>query len=190
MNNREWVPCWLRALGQIKGRDHPRRRDAFHALRGQHRGHEAVLVRDGEDLRELPLIERKRRLARLVRKTKNWLAIQYGEHLKGDGWSVFLPTSAGWGWKASSQSGRTRRIEVAHPRRGSSRRAGGRRVFLDMPRQRHLQRRIELVAARGRDYPYRGPSHGYLVNQRHPEDRGADVVIFEFYDDEELADEG
>ena len=24
----------------------------------------------------------------------------------------------------------------------------------------------------------------------HPEDRGANVVIFEFYDDEELADEG
>ena len=85
----------LRALGQIKGRDHPRRRDAgFHALRSQHRGHEAVLVafdlieRDGEDLRELPLIERKRRLARLVGKTKNWLAIQYGEHLKGNGASV------------------------------------------------------------------------------------------------------
>ena len=39
----------------------------FHALRSQHRGHEAVLVafdlieRDGEDLRDLPLIERKRR---------------------------------------------------------------------------------------------------------------------------------
>ena len=66
----------------------------FHALRSQHRGHEAVLVafdlieRDGEDLRELPLIERKRRLARLVGKTKNWLAIQYGEHLKGNGASV------------------------------------------------------------------------------------------------------
>ena len=66
----------------------------FHALRSQHRGHEAVLVafdlieRDGEDLRDLPLIERKRRLARLIGKTKNRRAIQYGEHLKGNGASV------------------------------------------------------------------------------------------------------
>ena len=59
-----------------------------------------------------------------------------------------------------------------------------------MLRQWHLQRRIELVAARGGDYPYRGPSHGYLVNQRHPEDRDANIVIFEFFDDEEMADEG
>jgi bifunctional non-homologous end joining protein LigD len=57
----------------------------FHALRSQHRGHEAVLVafdlieRDGEDLRDLPLIERKRRLGRLIGKTKNRRAIQYGE---------------------------------------------------------------------------------------------------------------
>ena len=66
----------------------------FHALRSQHRGHEAVLVafdlieRDGEDLRDLPLIERKRRLARLIGKTKNRRAIKYGEHLKGNGASV------------------------------------------------------------------------------------------------------
>jgi bifunctional non-homologous end joining protein LigD len=66
----------------------------FHALRSQHRGHEAVLVafdlieRDGEDLRDLPLIERKRRLARLISKTKNRRAIRYGEHLKGNGASV------------------------------------------------------------------------------------------------------
>ena len=43
----------------------------FHALRSQHRGQEAVLVafdlieRDGEDLRDLPLIDRKRRLFKL-----------------------------------------------------------------------------------------------------------------------------
>ena len=65
----------------------------FHALRSQHGGHEAVLVafdlieRDGEDLRDLPLIERKRRLARLI-STKNRRAIKYGEHLKGNGASV------------------------------------------------------------------------------------------------------
>ena len=66
----------------------------FHALRSQHRGHEAVLVafdlieHDGEDLRDLPLIERKRRLARLIGRTKNRRAIQFGEHLKGNGASV------------------------------------------------------------------------------------------------------
>ena len=66
----------------------------FRALRSQHRDHEAVLVafdlleRDGEDLRDLPLIERKRRLGRLIGKTKNRWAIQYGEHLKGNGASV------------------------------------------------------------------------------------------------------
>ena len=66
----------------------------FRALRSQHRDHEAVLVafdlleRDGEDLRDLPLIERKRRLGRLIGKSKNRRAIQYGEHLKGNGASV------------------------------------------------------------------------------------------------------
>ena len=66
----------------------------FRALRSQHRDHEAVLVafdlleRDGEDLRDLPLIERKRRLGRLIGKMKNRRAIQYGEHLKGNGASV------------------------------------------------------------------------------------------------------
>ena len=48
----------------------------FHALRSKHRGHEAVLFafdlieHDGADLRDLPLIERKRRLARLIGKSK------------------------------------------------------------------------------------------------------------------------
>ena len=55
-------------------------------------GHEALLYafdlieHDGDDLRDLPLIERKRRLARLISKTK--LAIQYGVHLKGSSASV------------------------------------------------------------------------------------------------------
>ena len=46
----------------------------FHALRSQRRGHEAVLYafdlieHDGDDLRDLPLIERKRRLARADRQ--------------------------------------------------------------------------------------------------------------------------
>ena len=48
----------------------------FHALRSRRRGHEAVLYafdlieHDGDDLRDLPLIERKRRLARLIGRAK------------------------------------------------------------------------------------------------------------------------
>jgi bifunctional non-homologous end joining protein LigD len=67
----------------------------FHALRGYRRGQEAILVafdlieRNGNDLRALPLIERKRRLARLIGRTKTWRAIQYGDHLTGDGLAVF-----------------------------------------------------------------------------------------------------
>ena len=53
----------------------------------------------GDDLRNLPLIERKRRLARLIDKTKKWRAIQYSGHLTGDG--PCSPTSARWAWRAS-----------------------------------------------------------------------------------------
>ena len=47
-----------------------------------------LIEHDGDDLRE-PLIERKRRLVRLIVKTKTWRAIQYGEHLTGDGLAIF-----------------------------------------------------------------------------------------------------
>ena len=66
----------------------------FHALRSQRRGHEAVLYafdlieHDGDDLRDLPLIERKRRLAKLLGRAKR-RAIQFVEHLTGDGPTVF-----------------------------------------------------------------------------------------------------
>ena len=66
----------------------------FHALRSRRRGHEAVLYafdlieHDGDDLRDLPLIERKRRLARLIGKAKR-RAIRFVEHLTGDGPTVF-----------------------------------------------------------------------------------------------------
>ena len=43
---------------------------------------------DGDDLRSLPLIERKRRLARLIGKARP-RAIRYSEHLAGDGPTVF-----------------------------------------------------------------------------------------------------
>jgi bifunctional non-homologous end joining protein LigD len=66
----------------------------FHALRSQRRGHEAMLFafdlieHDGVDLRGLPLIDRKRRLARLLGKAKR-RAIRFVEHLTGDGPTVF-----------------------------------------------------------------------------------------------------
>ena len=65
----------------------------FHAL-CQRRGHEAVLYvfdlieHDGDDLRDLPLIERKRRLKKLLGRAKR-RSIQFVEHLTGDGPTVF-----------------------------------------------------------------------------------------------------
>ena len=56
-------------------------------------GHEAVLYafdlieHDGDDLRDLPLIERKRRLAKLIGKAKQRHPVR--EHLTGDGPTVF-----------------------------------------------------------------------------------------------------
>ena len=66
----------------------------FHALRSKRRGSEAVLFafdlleHDGDDLRDLPLIERKWRLARLIGRAKR-RSIRFNEHLTGDGPTVF-----------------------------------------------------------------------------------------------------
>ena len=66
----------------------------FHALRSQRRGHEVVLFafdlieHDGSDLRDLPLIERKRQLKKLLGRAKR-RSIQFVEHLTGDGPTVF-----------------------------------------------------------------------------------------------------
>ena len=65
----------------------------FNALRGK-RQREAALIAfdlledDGSDLRELPLLERKRRLSKLIGRAKR-PAIQYGEHLTGEGPAIF-----------------------------------------------------------------------------------------------------
>jgi bifunctional non-homologous end joining protein LigD len=67
----------------------------FHALRNRRRGGEVVLhafdllEHDRDDLRDLALIERKRRLAKLIGRAKQWRAIQFVEHLTGDGPTVF-----------------------------------------------------------------------------------------------------
>jgi bifunctional non-homologous end joining protein LigD len=65
----------------------------FRALRSKRRGPEALLYafdllqHDGADLCDLPLIERKQRLARLLGRAKRQ-AIQFVEHLTGDGPTV------------------------------------------------------------------------------------------------------
>ena len=62
----------------------------FRALRSRRRGPEVVLYAfdllqyDGADLCDLPLIERKQRLARLIGRAKRQ-AICFNEHLTGDG---------------------------------------------------------------------------------------------------------
>ena len=64
----------------------------------------------GADLRDLPLIERKRRLNRLLGRAKR-RSIQYSMHLKGDRCSIM---SAAWGWRASCQSGWVRPIAAVN----------------------------------------------------------------------------
>ena len=67
----------------------------FQALRGRGRSSEVILVgfdlleQNGRDLRDLPLIKRKRQLKKLLERTKKWRAIQYGQHLNGDGPAIF-----------------------------------------------------------------------------------------------------
>ena len=66
----------------------------FRALRSKRRGPEALLYafdllqHDGADLCDLPLIERKQRLARLLGRAKRQ-AIHFNEHVADDGPTVF-----------------------------------------------------------------------------------------------------
>ena len=71
----------------------------FNALRSLGRGGEVMLIafdlpeRNGIDLRKQPLLDRKRQLAKLISRSKKgvktWRAIQYGDHLIGDGPTIF-----------------------------------------------------------------------------------------------------
>jgi bifunctional non-homologous end joining protein LigD len=73
-------------------------RPDFHALRTRRTGHAVVLYvvlyafdlieHDGDDLRKLPLIERKWRLFKLIGKSQR-RAIRFVEHLIGDGPTIF-----------------------------------------------------------------------------------------------------
>jgi bifunctional non-homologous end joining protein LigD len=106
-NGHDWAdrfPAIVDAAARIKAASFPIDGEAviahddgtpdFRALRGRRRGHEAVLFafdlieHDGDDLRDLPLIERKRRLAKLIGRAKR-RAIRFTEHLTGDGPTVF-----------------------------------------------------------------------------------------------------
>ena len=69
-------------------------RPDFHALRTRRTGHAVVLYafdlieHDGDDLRKLPLIERKWRLFKLIGKSQR-RAIRVVENLTGDGPTIF-----------------------------------------------------------------------------------------------------
>ena len=68
-------------------------RSDFNALRGKHRNDDAVLLAfdlvecKGKDLRDVPLIDRKRKPLRLLGKTMT--GIQFLDHFPDDGESVF-----------------------------------------------------------------------------------------------------
>ena len=68
-------------------------RSDFDALRGKHRNDDAVLLAfdlvecKGKDLRDVPLIERKRKLLRLIGQTTT--GIQFVDHFPDDGEVVF-----------------------------------------------------------------------------------------------------
>ena len=48
-----------------------------------------LLQHDGHDLRQLSLMMRKKKLSRLINTPKRWRAIQYVDHIKGDGPAVY-----------------------------------------------------------------------------------------------------
>ena len=98
----------------------------FRALRSKRRGPEAVLYafdllqHDGANLRDLPLIERKQRLARLLGRAKRQ-AICFNEHLTGDGPTIFKHVCR-MGLEGLFRSGSTHRIAAGRQRYGSNRR--------------------------------------------------------------------
>jgi ATP-dependent DNA ligase len=110
----------------------------FRALRSRLAAKEAVLyafdllMQDGEDIRIMPTLWRKRQLKTLLGRAKR-RAIRYVEHLDDDGPVVFDHVCR-MGWRASSASGSMRRTGAGHRRRGSrsrtrrTMRCGARRI--------------------------------------------------------------
>ena len=94
-------------------------RSDFNALRGKRRNDAAVLLAfdlvecKGKDLRDVPLLHRKRKLLRLLGKTMT--GIQFVDHFPDDGDSV-LRHACSMGLEGIVSSGSTRRI-AADPRR-------------------------------------------------------------------------
>jgi bifunctional non-homologous end joining protein LigD len=94
----------------------------FCALRSRRPGYDAVLYafdlieHDGEVIRSLPLVERKRRLAKLIGKAKH--AIQFVEPSPTTA-PPSSSTSAAGAWKASFRSGLMGPTAAGHHGRGS-----------------------------------------------------------------------
>jgi hypothetical protein len=112
------------------------------------RGHEAALYafdlieHDGDDLRDLPLIERKRRLARLLGRAKR-RSIRFTEHLTGDGPTVFDHVCR-MGLEGIVSKRRMRPIAAGHQRRGSSRRTRRARRCVASARKNGFDIRLSL----------------------------------------------
>jgi ATP-dependent DNA ligase len=83
-----------------------------------------LLELDGADIARLPLLERKRRLAALLKNPP--VGIAYSDHEVGDG-EVSAVRPASMGSKASSRSGSIGRISPATVARGSRQRPTARR---------------------------------------------------------------
>ena len=79
-----------------------------------------LIEHDGDDLRDLPLIKRKRRLAKLIGKAKR-RAIRFTEHLTGDGPTVFEHVCR-MGLEGIVSSGRMHTVAAGGQGRGSSQR--------------------------------------------------------------------
>ena len=94
----------------------------FNALRDRRRDHEAVMIafdlieHEGEDLRDVPLIDRKHRLAKLLGKSNH--AIRFNEHLVHDDGASVFDHACRLGCRVPSRSGSTRPIAAGGPRRG------------------------------------------------------------------------
>ena len=79
----------------------------FHPLRNQRRGSEAVLFafdlieHDGDDLGNLPLIDRKRRLAELIGKAKRRAVTRDGQTAFPKNWSL-----AQYAWRSQRERAR------------------------------------------------------------------------------------
>ena len=139
----------------VAGHDGVTRFDALHDRTGDAAAFAYafdLMMVDGEDVRALPIEERKARLAKLVRRKSS---IQLSEHRPATA-QPFMRTPASWGWRASFPSGSARAIAPAAARHGSRSRTRRRRAICAMwsecDGQGLDQRRSEGIENDGRLY--------------------------------------